>query len=284
MGLRIDDFFSAEHSPRTVAIAVVAFFMAVAFIKGIARQLLGMLCLALGFVAGGLAFRQAPGLYSKWFDRVHPDAVIITSIVVGGIVHQLSRRLFRGMVQPGAGAPQNGGDRFRSALLSLIPAVFVVWVVAMAVRWIGALSLMQHIDEGIRAGKPSLLEKSPLFARLQRTLTTGQIGGLLNKTDPFSTAEAGTLCSLLLIRRDDDSWVRLLRDPLAGPIMHHPALVRLVRDKDWLRTASLANYAELLTLPEVSEALKDSALVEQLRALPVEVVARHALAETPAQE
>jgi hypothetical protein len=87
----------------------------------------------------------------------------------------------------------------------------------------------------------------------------------------------------LLLRRDEESWGRLRQDYQAGPILNHPSLKRLMNDKDWLRTASYANYARLMTLPEVSAALKDSTLVERLRAINVERAAREAIGAVPAQ-
>jgi len=278
------ELFSAEQSPRTIAIAVALLYVGFALVKGIARQLLGMACLAFGFAGGYCVFRYGPAFLSQWFQNLHPDWIITLSVVAGVVVHQLTRRVLRGLVKPEMGVPVTGGDRLRSGVLSLIPAAFVLWVAAMAVRWVGALSLMQYIDEGIRSDGASLQQKSPLFARVQQTLTTGPVGSWLDKTDPLSSTEGSALCSLLLIRRDADAWARLLADPNAGPILRHPALQRLVRDHDWLLPASFQNYARLLTLPEVSAALKDPALIAKLRALDVESAARHSIGLTPAVE
>ncbi len=276
------ELFSPEQSPRTIAILVAVVFIAHAFIRGIARQVLGMACLACGFAAGWLVFRHAPEFLSRWFQHLHPDWMIALSVAAGAVVHHLARRLLCGLVKPEMGVPVTGGDRVRSGIFSLIPAAFLLWVAAMGVRWTGALARMQYIDDGIRSEGVSLQQKSPLFARAQLVLTTGTVGGWLDRTDPLSSTEASALCSLLLIRRDEDAWPRLLHDPAAGPILRHPTLQRLVRDHDWLRPASFRNYARLLTLPEVTAALKDPALTAKLRALDVESSARHAIGLTPA--
>jgi hypothetical protein len=117
----------------------------------------------------------------------------------------------------------------------------------------------------------------PLFARLQAALADGWVGTVLNKTDPLSTTEAGALCSLLLVKRDAAAWERLQHHAQAGPILAHPALQRLVRDRDWLREASFSNYVQMLCLPEVQQALRDPVLVQHLQSLPVEDAARQAM-------
>lgn len=277
-------WLSLENLLHTSGGGILLCFMVFAFARGIARQLLGMACLAIGFFVGYVVFKNAPQYLQKWFGTVHPNAAIVVSVIAGAMAHYLVRRILAGLIQPGAGVPDSGGMRVRSAGLSLIPACFLLWVVGMGVRWTGALAQMKFVDEGIREENPSLQESSPLFARLQQILNTGWAGNILNRTDPVSSNEAGALCSLLLIQRDPESWARLHRDPSAAPILRHPAVNRLIKDKDWSKPASYQNYAELITLPELAVALKDPALVEQLQKIDIEKVARHAMGATPALE
>jgi hypothetical protein len=280
----VGSWFSAEKLLQTGGGGILLWFMLFAFAKGIARQLLGMVSLAVGFLAGYIIFKNAPEHLQQWFGKVHPKGAITASIIGGTLVHLMVRRILGGLINPDSGVPNTGGMRVRSAGLSVIPACFLLWVIAMGVRWTGALAQMEFIDEGIRAEKNSLQQSSPLFARLQQSLTTGWVGNMLNRTDPVSSTEAGALCSLLLIQRDEESWGRLHRDPAALPILRHPAVVRLVRDKDWNKPASYQNYAELITLPELAVALKDQQLVAMLQKLDLEKTARHALGATVALE
>ncbi len=278
----LSKWFAEEQLLHTGGAGILGLFMLFAFAKGIAKQVFGMVCLALGFGAGYIAFRHAPEYLQKWFGVVHPNAVMITSIVAGAVVHQITRRLLGGLLRPEMGLPQSGGGRVRSAGLSLIPACFLLWVLGMGVRWTGVLAQMKFLDEGLINDKQSLLETVPYFARLQQSLTTGWVGNLLNRSDPVSSTEAGALGSLLLVQRDADSWQRLHQDPACAAILRHPSVQRLVRDKDWTKPASFQNYAELLTLPEMTQALKDPALVEQLRKLNVEMKIRAATGTVPA--
>ena len=278
----LDSLFSVDRLLPTSGVGILLLFVLHGFIRGIARQFLGMVCLIPAFLAGYYVFLHAPPYLTKWFGNVPPNAVILTSIVGGGIVHQLTKRLLGGVVQPGAGVPSSQGMRFQSAGLSVIPACVLLWVIAMGVRWTGAMSQRKFIDEGIRGDQPSLQAAYPLFARLQQSLTTGWIGNLLNRTDPLNSTEAGALCSLLLIQRDPDSWERLHHLPAAQPILRHPAVQRLVRDKDWNKPASFQSYAELLTLPDLSAALKDPELLDRLQKINVEQLAREAIGAVPA--
>lgn len=280
----LSDLFSVEHLLHTSGGGILLVFMLFAFARGIARQLLGMVCLAVGFVAGYLAFKNAPEYLDRWLGIRHPNAAIISSIIVGFAVSRVAKRLLNGMVIPGAGAPDSGGMRVRSAGLSLIPACFLLWVAGMGIRWTGALAQMKFIDEGIRDEKQSLPQSSPLFARLQQSISSGWVGNLYNRTDPISSTEASALCSLLLIQRDAESWQRLHQDPNAAVILSHPAVKRLKDDKDWRQPASFKNYAALITLPDLAAALKDPVLVENLQHIDVEAVARHAMGATPALE
>jgi hypothetical protein len=279
----ISKWFAVENLLHTSGGGLLGIFMLLGFIKGVAKQLLGMGCLLIGFIAGYIAFRYAPIYLQKLFGVVDPHAVMITSIVVGGIVHQLCRRVVRGLLTSDMGAPQHGGHRVRSALFSVIPTCFLLWVLAMVVRWTGVLSQMKFLDEGLREATPSIMEKLPLLVQLQKSLTKDWVGAALNQTDPISSTEAGALCSLLLVQRDHDSWMRLRQDPDCAQILKHPSVQRLVQDKDWSKPASFQNYAQLLMLPELNEALKDKVLADQLRKINVEQKVRNATGNVPAE-
>ncbi len=275
-------WLAPEHLLHTSGGGIIVLFVLFAFVKGIAKQLLNMLCLALGFGVGYGVFLTAPTSLGKWFGVLPPNALMILSVVAGGATYWLARGFLQRLVTPGLGAPQTGGHRLGSAGLSLIPACFLLWVVAMAIRWTGVMAQMKFLDEGLRADKRSLFETLPLFAQLQHSLTTGTVGGLLNHTDPIASTEAGALCSLLLMQRDADSWQRLHTDPAAAAILRHPTVQRLIHDKDWTKPASYQSYAQLLTLPELHTALQDGKLAAQLRALNVEQQVRAATGMIPA--
>ena len=71
----MDEILSLDLSFKTLAVALLVLFAIKAFVKGVLRQIWGMICLALGGVAGYFIFQNG----SEWIGKVieHPSGAVI---------------------------------------------------------------------------------------------------------------------------------------------------------------------------------------------------------------
>lgn len=276
--------FSLTSEP-TLRLAMLA-FAGVCVLWGVARGIGRLVILAVSVMAGAAAgwafFRYAPGPLISWLNGFHAEAIQWGAVVCGVLAFWFSQR-FLGSLFSGPGmVPAGAAQRTRAGLFSLVPALLVLWGAAMAIRYSGGVARMRWVEKAAltqRAGPP---EEPPLLAQLRNGVSTGTLGQVLDKVDPFHSREASALGALLALRRNETAWQNLIRQPRMAPLVQSEVMRALLKDNDVLHALSFSYYSKLLTLPELTEAVTAPAVRDALRALPVEDAIRSALAGTPA--
>ena len=272
-------------SEPTLRLAMLA-FAGVCVFWGVARGIGRLVMLAVSVMAGAAAgwsfFRYAPGPLISWLNGFHAEAIQWGAVICGVLAFWFSQR-FLGSLFSGPGmVPAGAAQRTRAGLFSLVPALLVLWGAAMAIRYSGGVARMRWVEKAAmtqRAGPP---EEPPLLAQLRNGVSTGTLGQVLDKVDPFHSREASALGALLALRRNETAWQNLIRQPRMAPLVQSEVMRALLKDNDVLYALSYSYYSKLLTLPELTEAVTAPAVRDALRALPVEDAIRSALAGTPA--
>lgn len=272
--------FSLTSEP-TLKLAMAGFTAACMIwgvIKGIARMvMLGVSAIA-GAVAGWAFFTNAPEALIKWLNGFHPDAPQWGAVVCGLIVFLVIQRFLSGLLSGQLLAPRGGGPRTRAGVLSLIPAVLVLWCIAMAIRWGGAVSRMKWVEtassQKLRPGETAEL---PLLAKLRDGLSTGALGDALDHVDPLHSRDTSTLGAILALRKNDEAWHNLMAQPEMADLSRQAVLQHLLKDNNVLHAISFSRYTELLTMPAIKEALAAPAVQEALRSLPIDNLIRGAI-------
>ncbi len=263
-----------EPNLRLMLMALSALCMVWGIARGIGRLALFAVAVAAGGLAGWAFFRYAPGPLISWLGGFHPDATAWGSVVAGTITAIFVRRFLGALFTGGASVLTGTGPRMKHGVLSLLPTLLLVWGVAMAARWGGAVARMRWVEAA--AAQPNLIDHPPFLVRLRDAVSTGALGGMLDRVDPLNSAEASTLGSLLTLRRNEDAWAALKKNPELTAALK-PVLQRLLNDKDVIHSLSFSHYSELMTLPEVAGALANPALRDALRNLPVDQILSAAL-------
>lgn len=273
---------TSEPTLRLVLLGFTALCVVWGVAKGIGRLVMLAVSAAAGAAAGWWFFRYAPGALISWLNGFHAEAIQWGSVVCGVLVFWFSQRFLGSLFSGPSIAPAGAGQRTRAGLFSLIPALLLVWGGAMAVRWSGGVARMRWVEEAAVTNRASELKSPPLLAQLRTGVSTGVLGQVLDRVDPFHSREASALGALLALRRNEPAWQNLIRQPRMAALMQADVLRPLLKDNDVLHALSFSHYSKLLTLPELTEAVTSPAVRDALRALPVEEAIRAAIAGSPA--
>ena len=127
-----------QVSFTSLALILFAIIAAFAFFRGVLRLCFAAVALGIGAGAAYYVYGQAPALISS------PRAILATSIVAGLLAFILSRYLiFNVLLRPVLGK-HRGASGGIGALLSLIPAAFLIWVLATGFRLTGTVMAMEQ--------------------------------------------------------------------------------------------------------------------------------------------
>lgn len=276
------------------AVALILFEVLRGWNRGIARQLarLGAL-IAASFVAYYVIFfgRPVVGRITHQFLDV-PDQV--AAILVGGalwllvyaIINGLGTVLFKRTKQYESAMARVlcgvGG-----AVLGLFFGAFIVWVVVVGVRSLGAIAdanVRQTAANGTPGPEPKTLHAVDVrrrlagetdeqstsvmmsLARLRNSLELGSVGDLVKKTDVVPEQTYETLGKVGQMVSNADSTERFLSFPGVQQLSNHPRIVALRQDPEVARLIQEGRYVELLQNQRVIDALNDPSLTEQIKA------------------
>lgn len=272
-------------SEPTLRMAMLG-FAALCVVWGVAKGIGRLVTLAVSVIAGAAAgwafFRYAPGPLISWLNGFHAEAIQWGAVVCGVLGFWFMQRFLGSLFNGTPAVPSGVGPRSRAGLFSLLPALLVLWGAAMAIRWSGGVARMRWVEQAAVTQRADAMKEPPVLAQLRSGVSTGTLGQILDKVDPFHSRETSALGALLALRRNDKAWDNLVRQPRMAPLIKSEVLRPLLRDNDVLHALSFSHYSKLLTLPELTEAVTSPAVRDALRSLPVEEAIRAAIAGTPA--
>ena len=150
---------------------------------------------------------------------------------------------------------ERGRTAGQAGLFSLVPALLLLWGAAMAVRWSGGVSRMRWVEQAVLKPHADALQEPPLLARVRSGVSTGLLGQVLDRVDPFHSREASALGALLVLLRHENAWQNLMRQPRMAPLIKCEVLRPLIKDNDVIHALSFSHYSKLLTLPEMTAAV-----------------------------
>lgn len=269
-----------EPSLRLILLGISLLCVLWGVMRGIGRLIRFTLALAAGAAAAWAFHHYAPGAFVSWLNGYHAGAVGWGAVVCGVAGFWFALRFLGHLFHGSPVVPHGAGPRTRAGLISLFPALLLVWGGIMAVRWYGSVARMQWVEETIARPAGAPISSQPPAARLLKVVSTGITGDLADRVDPFHSRTAGSLGAILTVLRNDAAWVRLLRQPRLAPLLQTGVLRRLVRDDEVLHALSFSHYSKLMTLPEMQAAARNPAVRTALQPLALEPVLAAALSES----
>jgi hypothetical protein len=219
-----------------------------------------------------------------------PDLIIsilggaVLAILVYVIISSLGRILFKR-----TGQHDSVIVRFlygsTGALLGIFFGAFLVWMIVVGVRAIGAVADAQmHGQPASRlAPQPQSLHAVDMrrrlpaesnddpptliasLARLKNSLELGAVGDVVKKADVIPTQAYETLGKVGQAFSDPEVAQKFLSFPGAHELSEHPKIISLRNDQEIIGMIEQGHFIELLQDQRIIDAVNDPTLVEQIK-------------------
>lgn len=174
------------------------------------------------------------------------------------------------------------------AVIGLFFGAFLVWLIVVGVRSIGAVADAQVHELSTTASKPAaplrrnmhavdvrrgLLNKSneqspsllSSLARLKNSLELGTVGEIVKKSDVVPTRTYEILGKLGQVASSPQNAERFLSYPGAHELSEHPRIVALRDDPEIEELFTQGRFLDLLQDQRIIDALNDPTLTDQLK-------------------
>jgi len=166
------------------------------------------------------------------------------------------------------------------AVLGLFFGAFLVWLVVVGVRSVGAVadahvqeqanqSTVVHVVDIRRRYLGEATEPSPglmtSLARLKNSLEMGMIGDAVKKTDVIPAKSYEMLGKVGRVASNPQVAQRFLSFPGARELSEHPKIVALRNDREIADMIAQNRFVDLLRDPRIIAAANDPTLVEAIK-------------------
>jgi uncharacterized membrane protein required for colicin V production len=271
------------------AVVLVLFEIVRGWRLGLMRQVMRIIAIvaayAAAFFGGELLVPVARPLLKI------PDVVLsimcgaLLALVVYFVINSIGTIVFKRTRQQ-----ESGIIRFfyglTGAVIGLFFGAFLVWLIVVGVRSIGAVADAQVQEQAVTA-KPArptrtlhaidvrrgfldeASEVSPSLmlslARLKNSLEMGTVGDLVKKTDAVPVKTYEIVGKLGQVVSNPQSAERFLSFPGAQELSEHPKIVALRDDPEIQELISQGRLLDLLQDQRLIDALNDPTLLEQLK-------------------
>ena len=265
------------------AIVLVLFEVLRGWRRGLARQLARLGALIAAYFAAFFGGKFVLPLARPFFKM--PDAIMsilagaALALIVYAVINSFGTILFKRTDQH-----QSVLVRFlcgvSGALLGVFFGAFLVWLLVVCVRAVGAVAdgqvreqatdstVVHAVDVRRRYLGESNEEAAPLLislARLKNSLEMGVIGDAVKKTDVIPSKTYDTLGKIGQVVSNPQAAERFLSFPGAHDLSEHPKIVALRNDQGISEMLGQGRFLELLQDSRIIDAANDADLRDRLK-------------------
>jgi uncharacterized membrane protein required for colicin V production len=254
---------------------------------GVARQLVNLFALVLGYACAVLAGKMAapilhplgyPDLLMSVIAGAICFAIVYYSLkYLGSILFRRTREQSLGLARLGYGA---GGS-----FLGFVGAVTTIWLSVIAIHCLGTVAQAEvnlaRTPEGRKAGVTVTPFTSSL-AQFKQSIDSGPTGALLTSTDPVPTRLYSIFNKIAAVISNVDSMQRFVAYPGTEVLSENPKIQALRKDPQITQAVARRDYMGLLGNPKIAAAVNDPSLEGLVRGFQLEKALDYAL-NTPPQ-
>lgn len=265
--------------------------------RGLARQLarLGALIAAyfVGYYGGNLL-----GPFARPLLQL-PDAILcmvvgsVLGLAVYVVINGLGTMLFK-RTREHDSAVVRLCYGLSGAALGLLFGLFLVWVVVVTVRSLGAVADAQVRQQPVPADNARSLhpvdrrngsfnetsDATPLMtslARMKNSLELGSVGSAVKKADVVPTQAYDILGKVGRVVSDPERAQRFLDYPGARELGENPRIVALREDREITDLISEGRYLDLLQNPKILAAANDAEVLRKVKSFDLQAALDYAM-------
>ena len=183
------------------------------------------------------------------------------------------------------------------AVLGVFFGAFIVWLMVVSVRSLGALA-EQPAQQQVAAAAPRAVHAVDVrrgaldeaaqdasvltsIARLKNSIEMGAVGDVVKRADVLPTNTYDTFGKLGRVVSNADAAERFLTFPGAKELSEHPKIVALRDDPEISRLIEQGRFIDLMQNPTLLSALNDPTLLQQVKRFDLQRALDYALQNAP---
>lgn len=254
-------------------ILLILLFARQAWHNGVLAQYWGILGLAVGLGAGYLFFRNSALILERLAPEYYLPLIpnVFASGAVGLVVYFIVRGIAKSMLSSmfGEDSLLNGWtDGFRGAVLSLVPSIVTVTILASGIRLGGTLLELRHLENICRPEVDFRTDKYPawpVWASWRDSVE--EIPFLLDGLDPLdpvSRVAERRVVDLLVASKKPDLLEFLRASPQTSAIFKSKGMQEVLVSKEITPLLAGYQHTSLITHPLIHQAAIDPDAQEAL--------------------
>jgi uncharacterized membrane protein required for colicin V production len=276
-------------------VLLIIFEMLRGWRRGVARQLVRLGAIILAYFTAFYAGRFVVPLARPFIKM--PDALIsilagaVLALVVYAIVSSLGAILFKRTSEHQSAAVRLFYGT-AGALLGFLFGTFLIWLLVIGVRSVGAVAdgqvrqktadaaVAHAVDMRIGVTAESTADSThlmTLLARLKNSLEFGVLGDVVKRADVVPEKVYQHLDKFGQVASSRQSAERFLSFPGARQLSENPSIVALRNDPEIADLISQGRLVDLLRNDKIVRAFNDRALVEQIKKFDLNAALDYAL-------
>jgi hypothetical protein len=251
---------TVQKVPSTIwvtagTVGFIAFTAGLAFSRGVVRQLVGMVTLAISVGAGWYVFRHRLQIFGDSGVNMSTDRLLFLSAAAGLLTYFLCKVAVYMLSAFGLINLFSGLTGWRGVILSAFPSSFLLWIASMALRLLGSLDSLESAAEVVKKGGSVKSQAQSFLASLSERMDSSFLGSIAQKFDPYDIRATANLSRLLILWPEGSMWQRLAAEsPRTAAALNHQRIIDLGRDPEVRKAIEKQDFAGLMQMKKVVEA------------------------------
>lgn len=252
-------------------VGFIFFAAGLAFSRGVVKQLMGMVTLAISVGAAWYVFRHRTEIFGTAGANMSTDRLLFLSAAAGLLTYFLCKVGVYMLSAFGLIKLLGGLNGWKGVLLSALPSSFLLWVSSMGLRLVGSLYGMENAAEVAKKGGDIESQVKSFWYSLSQRMDHSPLGSIAEKLDPYDIKSTANLARLLILWPEGDMWQRLAaQSPATANALNHPRIVELGNDLDVRNAIGKRDFAGLMQMKKVESAAHHPDLEPVLSGLALE--------------
>ncbi|MFO1484787.1 MAG: hypothetical protein U1F71_15600 [Verrucomicrobiaceae bacterium] len=250
-------------------IGFMFFAAGMAFVRGVMKQITGVLALAVSVGAAYYVFRHRVLLFGA--SAMSTDHLLMLCAAAGLLTYFLCKGGLYLLAGFGFMKLTGGVDGWKGMFMSFLPSGMLLWIATMVLRLVGNLEGMESAAEVVKKGGAIESQAKSWLHSLSQRMDGTPIGKLATRLDPYDLKATANLARLLILWPEGSMWQRLAaQSPTTAQALNHPRIVELGYDPDVRKAIEHQDFAGLMQMKKVEEAANHPDLAPLLSGLALE--------------
>lgn len=252
-------------------VGFIFFAAGMAFARGVVRQIMTMVTVAVSVGAAWYVFRHRTEIFGQAGLNMSTDRLLMLSAAAGLLTYFLCKVGMYLLATFGFLKLLGGLDGWKGVALSFLPSGALLWIASMVLRLIGNVYGLESAAEVVKKGGELESQAKSFWHSFSQRMDNSPLGKLAGQLDPYDLKATANLARLLILWPEGSMWQRLAaQSPTTANALNHPKIVELGYDPEVRKAIERQDFAGLMQMKKVEAAAQHPDLKPLLSALALE--------------